>query len=281
MQLDQISPFVRFANEVSVPHRREDALCVDCRLLLITGGSGKVFVGGKGHELKAGTLLFWQAGTVYRFVFKNHLKSIVIDFDFVTDGSNRHGSIPLILKSRLASERPDCSVYDFTDATVLNAPLVLENAFYMEEQLRRVVREFKKQTPFGNANASAQLQLCISKIAETAMLGQSAEIVRKIDDLTAYIHQNFDAALSNDLLAERSGYHPYYLNRVFKRIKGCTIHQYILNYRLSMAADLLLSTALPLTVIAEQSGFNHPISLISAFKKRYHLTPTEFRNKTL
>lgn len=281
MLLHQIAPYVRFANEVSVPHRRVDALCVDCRLLMITGGNGKVYIGGKAYELQAGTLLFWQAGTVYRFAFKNHLKAIVIDFDLVADGHNRAGSIPLILKSRLESERPDYTAYEFADAAVLNAPLVLENAFYMEERMRRVVQEVKKQSPFGNANASAELQLCISKIAETAMRGQSADIIQKIDELIDYIHKNYRTALTNERLAERIGYHPYYLNRVFKRVKGCTLHQYILNCRLSAAADRLLSTSLTVAEIAEQSGFNHPISLISAFKNRYHLTPTEFRNKTL
>ena len=281
MLLHQIAPYVRFANEVSVPHRREDALCVDCRLLLITGGSGKVYIGGKGHDLQAGTLLFWQAGTVYRFGFKNHLKAIVIDFDLIADGNNCAGSIPLILRSHLANEKPDYTVYDFTDTAILNEPLVLENAFYMEERLRRVVQEFKKQSPFGHTNASAELQLCISKIAETTMRGQPTDITQKIEELTEYIHKNYRTALTNECLAERSGYHPYYLNRVFKRVKGCTLHQYILNYRLSAAADQLLSTNLTLNEIAEQNGFNHPISLISAFKNRYHLTPTEFRKKTL
>lgn len=282
MLLNQTAPFIHFANEVTIPRRRrEDAMCVDCRLILILDGCGKVFINGKGQEMKAGTLLFWQAGTVYRFSFKENVRALVLDFDLIADGNNFEGSLPLILKRRLEQERPCYTAYEFADAAALNAPLVLENAFYMEERMRQVVEEHKKQTAFGTANASAQMKLALSKAAETAMRGQGNELTERIDEVTDYIHKNYNAPLTNELLAEQFGYHPYYLNRIFKQIKGCTLHQYLLHYRLSAAAERLLSTDQPLCEIAEGCGFNHPISLINAFKKRYHLTPTEFRNQTV
>ena len=83
------------------------------------------------------------------------------------------------------------------------------------------------------------------------------------------------------VISNTCGYHPYYLNRIFKLCKGCPIHQYIINHRLSIAVDLLLSTDYGISEIAQKSGFNSQISFIRAFKKQYHLTPTEFRKKTL
>lgn len=282
MLLNQIAPFIHFANEVTIPRRRrEDAMCVDCRLILILSGKGKVFIHGKGQEMKPGTLLFWQAGTVYRFSFKEPVQALVLDFDLIADGNNFEGSVPLILKKRPVQQRPRYTAYEFADAAALNAPLVLENAFYMEEQMRRVVEEFKKQTAFGLANASAQMKLALSKVAEMAMRGRRNELSARIDVVTDYIHQHYQSPLTNEQLAEQFGYHPYYLNRIFKQVRGCTLHQYLLNYRLTAAAERLLSTDQPLCEIAEGCGFNHPISLINAFKKRYHLTPTEFRNQTV
>ena len=282
MLLNQIAPFIHFANEVTIPRRRrEDAMCADCRLILILSGGGKVFINGKGRVMKAGTLLFWQAGTVYRFSFKESVQALVLDFDLFADGNNFEGSVPLILKRQLDRGAPCCATHEFSDAAALNAPLVLENAFYLEERMRRVAEEYKKQTAFGLANASAQMKLALSKVAETAVWGQGKELAARIEGVTEYIHQNYQSSLTNDRLAEQFGYHPYYLNRIFKQAKGCTLHQYLLNYRLTVAAERLLSTDQPLCEIAEDCGFNHPISLINAFKKRYHLTPTEFRNQTV
>lgn len=282
MLLNQIAPFIHFANEVTIPRRRrEDAMCADCRLILILSGSGKVFINGKGRVMRPGTLLFWQAGTVYRFSFKEGVQALVLDFDLFADGNNFEGSVPLILKRQLDRETLCCATYEFSDAAALNAPLVLENAFYMEERMRRVAEEFKKQTAFGAANASAQMKLALSKVAETAGGKQRDELAERIDRVAEYIHRNYQKALTNEQLAEQFGYHSYYLNRIFKQRKGCALHQYLLNCRLSAAAERLLSTDQPLSEIAEACGFNHPVSLINAFKKRYYMTPTEFRNQTV
>lgn len=166
--------------------------------------------------------------------------------------------------------------------SVLNSPIILDNAFFIKDRIIKIIEEYKKQTLFSNANASAYLKICLSKILETVMSGtKDKEITKKIEIVTEHIQKNFDKPLSNELLAKLVGYHPYYLNRVFKQIAGDTLHQYILNYRLSIASELLLSTTKTIAEIAEKSGFNNQISFINAFKKIYRLTPTEFRNETL
>ena len=282
MQLIEISPFIRFANEAVVPRRKEPAFCADCRLMFITEGIGKININGKKFDFCAGTLLFWQSKTFYRFFFKDNVKALVIDFDLFSNGNNSKEIIPLIPLKSPELNKTKFSVYSFSDAYVLNSPIVISNAFFIKEKIIKIIEEFKKQTPFSNTNASAYLKLCISKFSDRVMSsGKNTEIAKKIDFVTNYINENFQNSLSNEHLAELVGYHQYYLNRVFKQATGYTLHQYILNCRLSFSADLLLSTYYNITEIAEKSGFNNQISFINAFKNLYKLTPTEFRNKTL
>jgi len=54
-----------------------------------------------------------------------------------------------------------------------------------------------------------------------------------------------------------------------------------LNFKLFIAADFLLSSNDSISEVAQKTGFNNRITFIKAFKKQYHLTPTEFRRKTL
>lgn len=280
MQLIEISPFIRFANDVIIPRRKNAMYCTDCRLIFITEGEGKAYINEKVFNFSRGTVLLWQPYTLYKFTNKNNVKASVIDFDFLADGKNQKDILPLISQNDINKTNQPAVL--FKDAEILNSPIVLNNALFLQERINQIINEFSKETVFGNANASAYLKLCIIKLVKTIMSDdKDSEIIKKINFITEYIHENFSNDLSNEKLAKLSGYHPYYLNRIFKEKKGCSLHRYILNYRLSVSAEYLLSTALTLPEIAEKSGFNNQIAFISAFKKKYNLTPTEFRKKTL
>lgn len=282
MQLAEISPFIRFANEVIIPNRKSEMYCADCRLVFIFEGQGKIKINGKFFNFKAGTLLMWQAKTLYRFIFQNSVKAIVIDFDLISNGKNQKEVFPLFSVNHFDMHKNNITTFDFSDTTVLNSPIIIDNAYFLQERINQIVTEFKKQTPFSISNASAYLKLCISKISKNIMLSENdSEILKKIEFITEYIHKNYNNELSNSSLALLVGYHPYYLNRIFKLCKGCPIHQYISNFRLSIAADFLLSSNDSISEVAQKTGFNNQITFIKAFKKQYNLTPTEFRKKTL
>lgn len=281
MLLHEISPFVRFADEQAIPARKKAMFCSDCRMILITHGTGRAYIDKKSYELSPGTAFLWQPLTLYRFTLNGEVRAVIIDFDLISNGENTEEILPLITK-RGCGYTEKFPVISFSDATVLNSPIVMQNAHFLREDMLLVANELKNRSPLSLANASAYLKLCITKAISHLMYEhEDAEIVKKIAVVTEYIHKNFARQLSNEELAFIAGYHPYYLNRIFKFRKGCTLHQYILNYRLSTAVEYLLSTKQNISEIAEKVGFNSQIAFINAFKKRYNLTPTQFRNKTL
>ena len=53
---------------------------------------------------------------------------------------------------------------------------------------------------------------------------------------------------------------------------------YLNDYRLSMAARLLLSTEDSVLTISQQVGFENLSHFNRAFKKKYNKTPREYRN---
>ena len=238
MQLVEISPFIRFANEVIIPNRKSEMFCTDCRLIFILEGEGKIKINSKYFIFKAGTLLMWQGKTLYRFIFQNYVKATVIDFDLLANGKNQKEVFPLLSVNSFDIHKNNAITHSFSDTPVLNSPIIIDNAYFLQEGINKVVSEFKNQTPFGISNASAYLKICISKIAKNIMLSEKdSEIIKKVEFITEYIHKNYNNELSNSELALLIGYHPYYLTRIFKFCKGYPIHQYIFNYRLSIAAD--------------------------------------------
>lgn len=67
------------------------------------------------------------------------------------------------------------------------------------------------------------------------------------------------------------------LLRLFKKEYGKTIMQYVLEKRLSLAAELLERTDVTVRTVAASVGFIDEIHFMKSFKKRYGMTASEFR----
>ena len=96
------------------------------------------------------------------------------------------------------------------------------------------------------------------------------------DEIKKIIKLN-SSDISNLQIAKELGYHPNYLNDIFKRNEGITIHQYVLQKKLSKAYELISSTDVPYENIADICGFSSSAHLITAIKNKYNLTPSEIR----
>mgnify|MGYP002429198385 FL=1 len=67
------------------------------------------------------------------------------------------------------------------------------------------------------------------------------------------------------------------LNRQFRIAMGMSIYQYILNYRLNMAIQRMLSTEISIDRISEECGFNSYVTFSVIFKKKMGIPPQDFR----
>lgn len=68
------------------------------------------------------------------------------------------------------------------------------------------------------------------------------------------------------------------LGRLFKKEKGMSPHQYLLEARLNAVRFFLSSTDMPLSRIAEQCGFVDASALTNAFRRRMGITPRAYAN---
>ena len=85
---------------------------------------------------------------------------------------------------------------------------------------------------------------------------------------------NIDNATS---LSGIFGYNYTYLSRFFKKKTGETISSYILNKKLEMAKQMLETSNVSITEIANELKYSSIHVLTRAFKKKYHITPTAYR----
>lgn len=69
-----------------------------------------------------------------------------------------------------------------------------------------------------------------------------------------------------------------YLYSLFKKELHISPQEYLVDYRLKKARDLLSETALPITDIAAATGYSDPLNFSKAFKKKFGCSPATYRS---
>ena len=76
-----------------------------------------------------------------------------------------------------------------------------------------------------------------------------------IQDLIAWIDEHIDQPLNIDVVAKKSGYSKWYLQRMFRTVTHQTLGDYIRQRRLLLAAVELRTTERPIFDIAMDLGY--------------------------
>ena len=94
-----------------------------------------------------------------------------------------------------------------------------------------------------------------------------------------YIHHNYVYDIHITDIAEHVGVDRTYLYRLFCAEKNLSPKQYLIRYRLHIAARLLKETDYTVTEIAYSCGFGDAPSFSRHFHSRFRMTPTAYRKQ--
>ena len=80
-------------------------------------------------------------------------------------------------------------------------------------------------------------------------------------------------------MAKESGYSSSHFMRWFKENTGFSFNEYLIEYRLNRATEQLRKSDETILNIASSNGFDNLSNFNRLFKKRFLMTPTEYRNE--
>jgi AraC family L-rhamnose operon transcriptional activator RhaR len=126
--------------------------------------------------------------------------------------------------------------------------------------------------------ASLILSIAITLVAETV-----PDFTKSTDHAVArlavrYVDDNLTRAITLEEIAHFANVSPRHLTRLFSDFTGESPIRYVQRARLDRASALLLNTALPIKVIAEQVGFNDEAYFSRSFKNAKGLAPAAYRS---
>ena len=104
------------------------------------------------------------------------------------------------------------------------------------------------------------------------LVGKAKELILK-----NYRNENFSVSM----IAKEVHVSEPYLRKVFKRSTGKTLSAFLINHRLSKAADLLRGADYSIRELCYQTGYSDDVYFVREFKKKFGVPPKKYRRLAL
>lgn len=121
----------------------------------------------------------------------------------------------------------------------------------------------------------------ISLVLDEAEQSQKAKSYKRsiVMQSQSIIKEHYREPIKLCDIAKEVNLSPNYFHSIFTEVCGITPHDYLIEHRVNVARNLLITTELPLSEIAEHCGFKNQQYLTSVFKSKTGLSPTHFKRE--
>ena len=226
---------------------------VDYHILLVTGGEYSVLYHGETYVLYAGDMVIYEPHEEQRYENKPFSSSMWCHFT-----------------GTVADEI-------MTDLGLSTGVFYLEPDAELCDIYSRMIQRWFLPSAKSVANASLiELLHRISTLVRDPVQKHNSDIIFPV---LTYINVNYNKKITLDELAEVSGYSKSRFSHVFSEYMGTTPVKYQNDVRLKMSREMLLSTLQSIGEIALNCGFADQLYFSRLFKKKYGITPTEYRTR--
>lgn len=98
-----------------------------------------------------------------------------------------------------------------------------------------------------------------------------------VKNVINYIQLKYSEPIKIDHIATSLGLNRSYLTRLFKDATGYSLQDYLLTYRMKMAAKLLADESISVNQVASSVGYNDTFTFSKAFKRHFGSSPSDYR----
>lgn len=218
-------------------------------------GSGTTIINGEAYRFNAGTLWFCT-NTDFHEMFPDcecNIKCIRIKTDYIE---------PELL---------------------FNLP----NAVLISDYDNLLIDKISQEYNILNSNSDMYFKSLVSSILidciRETKSNETIELFNKfsapIGKALQIVHSRFNENISLDEVAEAVELSPNYFSTKFHNEVNQTYQQYLLDKRLDAARKYLVATNCTVTDLCLFTGFNNYVNFSKAFKKKYNMSPTQYRTQ--
>ena len=171
---------------------------------------------------------------------------------------------------------------DLTELSV-NTPVYHSHSKDLREQLMNemlYIVHHAKESPFHLIGHLYLFLDYLTQSAKSKKLVQSSKMSDYyIKEAINYIEQNFQNNITIEDIAAICGINRSYFGKIFRNSIGRSPQEFLMNYRMAKATELLKLTSLSIAEIGSAVGYENQLHFSRAFKTIYGVSPREWRNQ--
>ena len=229
-------------------------------IIYIIKGKRKVYTEEKAYTAKEGEMILFRKNMEHRTAAGNEsvYKRIILYFN---DNYLKREGFAI------------SEIFDFFQRKhCITAGIEIQNI------MKNMVFEYENFNRYSNHLLNNYLYELIVDFSRKNMFEESAVmangiVARALD----YIDGNFNTSISLERLAEICNINKFYLSRIFKKVTGSTVVQYINSLRIQKSMEMLSSSEKTITEICYENGFSDIRYFSYIFKEYVGLTPRDYR----
>ena len=148
--------------------------------------------------------------------------------------------------------------------------------------IRKILTEMNGMDELGRLSAMFRLLPVIFTSSDHTFAGKPMRIerdVRRMQQICVYVMTHYVHSIALDDIAAEVGMNRSAFCSYFKRCKGMTFSQFVTQYRLNTACELLKHSQKQISEICFAVGFNDVPHFNRVFKESQGITPKEYRKR--
>lgn len=124
--------------------------------------------------------------------------------------------------------------------------------------------------------------LLITRSTKTALsFAPTDKVSRECRFIEQYLEEHYAEDVTLDTLSSLTYMNKYYMVHAFKKYKGVSPINYLINRRIAEAKYLLEATNYPVAKIAQSVGFSSQSYFSQVFRKELQMTPLQYRKQQM
>ena len=164
-----------------------------------------------------------------------------------------------------------------------NAPVYHSHSKELREKLADEMNYIVNHPNESSFHLIGHLYLFIDYLLQSAKSTRLVSSGRMSDyyikEAINYIEQNFQNNISIEDIAAVCGINRSYFGKIFRNSIGRSPQEFLMNYRMVKATELLKLTSLSIADISSAVGYENQLHFSRAFKNIYGISPREWRNQ--
>lgn len=246
----------------------------EVELIIVKKGEGKISVDLEEYDVKAGDIVFVPSGKLHSIGQK--------------DGMSMEYENIIFKSSLLYSEGEDLCRKSYIDpicggeiptAAHIHGRLSCHGSISeLVSRMDRLCGERKRGYQLAVKGCLFQIMyLLLTEGGAEERCKTNERSLTKLKIILSYIEKNYHKQITVEEISGCCFYSKSYFMRFFKETMGISFVEYLNNYRLDAAAKMLLSSGENILNIASECGFDNLSYFNRRFKKRFDMTPGEYR----